>query len=109
MDVHQGQVSEGGAIVYDVDGTKPDPSKVRGNVRLLGIPLRKKAQSLSPNALMRNTVALGAAVRLFDLDFRHVESAFQDIWVDKKPQIGQHNIAAAKLAATPAAETAPSL
>src|SRR2546427_115136 len=105
MDVHQGQVTEGGAIVYDVDGTKPDPKKVRGNVRLLGVPLRKKAQSLSPNALMRNTVALGAAVRLFDLDFRHVESAFKDIWGDKKPEVVQQNIAAAQLCATAVGET----
>src|SRR2546422_115004 len=109
MDVHQGQVTEGGAIVYDVDGTKPDPNKVRGNVRLLGIPLRKKAQSLSPNALMRNSVALGAAVRLFDLDFRHVESAFKDIWGDKKPEIVQQNIAAAKLGATAVEEMGGSL
>ena len=69
MDVHQGDVVEGGAIVYDLDGTKPDPKKLRKNVRLIGIPLRKKAQTLSANALMRNTVALGAVVRLFDLDF----------------------------------------
>jgi len=109
MDVHQGQVTEGGAIVYDIDGTKPDPKKVRENVRLLGIPLRKKAQSLSPNALMRNTVALGAAVRLFDLDFRHVESAFKDIWGDKKPEIVQQNIAAAKLGATAVEEMGGSL
>src|SRR3989475_147317 len=99
MDVHQGQVNEGGAIVYDTDGTKPDPTRLREKVRLLGIPLRKKAQSLSPNALMRNTVALGAAVRLFDMDFRHVESAFKDIWGDKKPEIVQQNIQAAKLGA----------
>ena len=100
MDVHQGDVVEGGAIVFDVDGTKPDPKKLRGNVRLIGIPLRKKAQTLSQNALMRNTVALGAVVRLFDLDFRHVESAFKDIWGDKKPEIVQQNIEAAKLGAT---------
>src|SRR5947199_5745380 len=109
MDVHQGQVTEGGAIVYDVDGTKPDPAKLRGKVRLLGIPLRKRAQSLSPNALMRNTVALGAAVRLFDLDFRHVESAFKDIWGDKKPEIVQQNIQAAKLGAEAVAEMGGSL
>src|SRR3990172_3919141 len=100
MEVHQGDVVEVGAIVFDVDGTKPDPKKLRGNVRLIGIPLRKKAQTLSQNALMRNTVALGAVVRLFDLDFRHVESAFKDIWGDKKPEIVQQNIEAAKLGAT---------
>src|SRR5947208_1132786 len=46
---------------------------------------------------MRNTVALGAAVALFAMDFRHVESAFKDIWGDKKPEIVQQNVAAAKL------------
>ena len=97
MDVHQADVLEGGAIIYDVDSVKPDPTKIRKNVRLIGIPLRKKAQTLSPNALMRNTVALGAAVALFAMDFRHVESAFKDIWGDKKPEIVQQNVAAAKL------------
>ncbi len=97
MDVHQADVIEGGAIIYDVDSVKPDPTKIRKNVRLIGIPLRKKAQTLSPNALMRNTVALGAAVALFAMDFRHVESAFKDIWGDKKPEIVQQNVAAAKL------------
>src|SRR5439155_1029260 len=58
MDVHQADVLEGGAIIYDVDSVKPDPTKIRKNVRLIGISLRKKAQTLSPNALMRNTVAL---------------------------------------------------
>src|SRR5438874_1507906 len=97
MDVHQADVLEGGAIIYDVDSVKPDPTKIRKNVRLIGIPLRKKAQTLSPNALMRNTVALGAAVALFAMDFRHVESAFKDIWGDKKPEIVQQNVAAARL------------
>ena len=109
MDVHQGDVVEGGAIVYDLDGTKPDPKKLRKNVRLIGIPLRKKAQTLSANALMRNTVALGAVVKLFDLDFRHVESAFRDIWGDKKPEIVEQNIQAAKLGAAGVDEAGGSL
>src|SRR5437867_10883231 len=29
MVAHQAQVSEGGAILYDTDGTRPDPTKVR--------------------------------------------------------------------------------
>lgn len=109
MDVHQADVLEGGAIVFDVDGVKPDPTRIRPNVRLIGIPLRKKAQSLSPNALMRNTVALGAAVALFDMDFRHVESAFKDIWGDKKPEVAQQNLQAAKLGAEAVAEMGGSL
>ena len=97
MDVHQGDVLEGGAIVFDSDLVKPDPSKLRKDVRLLGIPLRKMAQTITPTGIVRNTVALGAAVRLCDIDFRHVESAFQDIWGDKKPEVVAHNIQAAKL------------
>jgi len=109
MDVHQADVLEGGAIVFDVDSVKPDPTRIRPNVRLIGIPLRKKAQTLSPNALMRNTVALGAAVALFDMDFRHVESAFKDIWGDKKPEVAQQNLQAAKLGAEAVAEMGGSL
>ena len=99
VDVHQGQIAEGGALVYDSDLTKADPAKVRHGVRLLGMPLRKMAQTITPNALVRNTVALGAAVRLFDMDFRHVESAFRDIWGDKKAEVIQENIRAANLGA----------
>src|SRR5438876_783734 len=40
-----------------------------------------------------------SCAKLFDIDFRHVESAFKDIWGDKKPEIVQQNIAAAKLGA----------
>src|SRR5437773_3605736 len=109
MDVHQADVPEDGAIIYDVDSVKPDPTKIRKNVRLIGIPLRKKAQTLSPNALMRNTVALGAAVQLFDMDFRHVESAFKDIWGDKKPEVAQQNLQAAKLGASAVVEMGGSL
>jgi 2-oxoglutarate ferredoxin oxidoreductase subunit alpha len=109
MDVHQADVLEGGAIIYDSDSVKPDPSKIRKQVRLIGIPLRKRAQTLSPNALMRNTVALGAAVALFDMDFRHVESAFKDIWGDKKPEVAQQNVQAATLGATAVGELGGSL
>jgi len=109
MDVHQADVLEGGAIIYDMDVVKPDPTKIRKSVRLISIPLRKRAQTISPNALMRNTVALGAAVALFDMDFRHVESAFKDIWGDKKPEVAQQNLKAAQLGADAVREMGGSL
>src|SRR2546427_10916375 len=43
MDVYQGQVPEAGAIVYDVDVSKPAARKGHGDVLLLEIPLRTKA------------------------------------------------------------------
>ncbi len=109
MDVHEGEVAEGGAIIFDSDVIRVDGGRLRADVRALGIPLRKMAQAISPNALMRNTVALGAAVRLFDMDFRHVESAFRDIWGHKKPEIVQENIRAARTGATAVDEAGGSL
>ncbi len=109
MDVHQGDVPEGGAIVFDSDLVKPDPAKLRKGVRLLGIRLRKVAQTINPTGIVRNTVALGAAVRLCDMDFRHVESAFQDIWGDKKPQVVEENVRAARLGAEAVEKTGGSL
>src|SRR3990170_865531 len=99
LDVHEGGVAEGGVILYDSEALKVDPSKHRPRVRALGIPLRRLAQTLSPNAVMRNTVALGAAVRLLDLDFRHVETAFKGIWGSKKPEVVAQNVQAARLGA----------
>jgi len=109
LDVHQGEVASGGAIIFDAENTKADPAKSRAGVRHLGIGLRRTAQEFSKNALMRNTVALGAAVALLELDFRHVESAFKDIWGDKKPEIVEQNIGAAKAGAGTVAQQGGSL
>ena len=109
MDVHDRLVTPGGAIIYDPDTVSVDPKVLRETVRAIGIPLRKTAQQISSNALMKNTVALGAAVRLYDMDFRHVESAFKDIWGDKKPEIVEQNIEAARKGAAAVGEAGGSL
>jgi len=99
VDIHQGLVAEGGAAIFDSESARTDPAKARPNVRSLGLPLRRMAQEFSKNALMRNTVALGAAIALFDLSFRHVESAFKDVWGDKKPEVVEQNVGAARAGA----------
>jgi 2-oxoglutarate ferredoxin oxidoreductase subunit alpha len=109
VDVHQDQITEGGALVFDSESAKADPKRVRPEVRLIGLPLRRMAQEFSKNALVRNTVALGAAVALFDLDFRHVESAFREVWGDKKAEVVDQNIRAAKAGAAAVADHAGSL
>src|SRR2546428_7140785 len=43
---------------------------------------------------MKNTVALGAAVRLYDLDLAVVESAFATVWGKKKREIVDGNVRA---------------
>ena len=109
MDVHMGEIAEGGAAIYDSETVHADSSKVRGGVRLLGLPLKKTAQRFSPSSLLRNTVALGVAVRLFNLDPRHIDTAFADMWGDKKPEVVRQNIDASTAGAELVADHGGSL
>src|SRR3989475_4872382 len=94
-DIHAPQVRENGAIIYDSDTIKLDGLRLAEGVRKIGFPLGRLAREFSNNALMKNTVALGAAVRLFDLDLAVVESAFATVWGDKKREIVDANVRAA--------------
>ena len=94
-DIHASQVRERGAVIYDSEAVKLDGIRLAEGVRSIGFPLARIAREYGNNALMKNTVALGAAVRLFDMDMRHVESAFRTIWGDKKEEVVQANVKAA--------------
>src|SRR3989475_9640838 len=94
-DIHAPQVRENGAIIYDSDTIKLDGLRIAEDVRRIGFPLGRTAREYSNNALMKNTVALGAAVRLFDLDLAVVESPFATVWGKKKREIVDANVKAA--------------
>src|SRR3989442_14060780 len=94
-DIHAPQVRENGAIIYDSDTIKLDGLRIAEGVRRIGFPLGRLAREFSNNALMKNTVALGAAVRLYDLDLSVVESAFATVWGQKKRGILDANVEAA--------------
>ncbi len=94
-EIHGPQVREGGAIIYDSDTIKLDGIPVAEGVRRIGFPLARVAKEFSANAQTKNTVALGAAIRLFDIDMTHVESAFRTIWGKKKEEVVQENVRAA--------------
>src|SRR5881296_4494291 len=94
-DIHAPQVREGGAIIFDSDSIKLEGLRIAEDVRRIGFPLSRVAREFSNNALMKNTVALGAAVRLFDMDLATVESAFATVWGRKKREIVDANVKAA--------------
>ncbi len=94
-DIHAPQAQENGAIIYDSDAVKLGGIRLAEGVRKVGFPLARTAREYSNNALMKNTVALGAAVRLFDMDMAVVESAFETVWGDKKRDIIEANVKAA--------------
>src|SRR6266511_2339380 len=94
-DIHAPQVREGGAIIYDSDSIKLDGLRIAEGVRKIGFALSRIAREYSNNALMKNTVALGAAVRLFDMDLEILRSAFATVWGHKKQEIVDANVKAA--------------
>jgi len=62
--LHVSEVGRSGAIIYDNERTKGLPA----DPRLLGIPLQRLAVERAGNAIMTNTVALGAALGLISYD-----------------------------------------
>lgn len=108
-DIHAPMVREGGAIIFDSDTVKVGRDQLSEGIRILGFPLARIARDHGNNPLMKNTVALGAAVRLLDLDLKVVEGAFRTIWGDKKEEVVQGNVRAAKAGYDHAGENGGSL
>ena len=94
-DIHVPQVREGGAVIFDSESVKVERDHLPDAVRVLGFPLARMARQYGNNPLMKNTVALGAAIRLFDMDLKVVEGAFRRIWGNKKEEVVQSNVKAA--------------
>ena len=94
-DIHVPQVREGGAVIFDSESVKVEKDRLPDAVRVLAFPLARMARQYGNNPLMKNTVALGAAIRLFDMDLKVVEGAFRRIWGNKKEEVVQSNVKAA--------------
>ncbi|HKZ23605.1 MAG TPA: 2-oxoacid:acceptor oxidoreductase subunit alpha [Thermoplasmata archaeon] len=94
-DIHVPQVREGGAVIFDSESVKVEKDRLPDAVRVLAFPLARMARQYGNNPLMKNTVALGAAIRLFDMDLKVVEGAFRRIWGNKKEEVVQANVKAA--------------
>src|SRR2546422_2751190 len=89
--LHAPQVREGGAIIYDSDSIKLDGLRIAEGVRKIGFPLARIAREYSNNALMKNTVALGAAVRRFDPDPATADPRVATAWGDQNGLLGDQN------------------
>jgi len=68
--LHQGEVTEGGAIIYDERIEFGEGELSRGDVDRCPAPLSAIVEEIGGTPIMRNTVAIGAAMGLvgFDID-----------------------------------------
>ena len=93
-DIHVPLVTDGGAVLYDGAFVKVEGLKMNPNARKVPLPMRDVAQQLG-EPMMRNVVALGAALALLDIPFAPLEAGIRETFGHKKPEIVDKNLKAA--------------
>lgn len=100
LDLHIGEVSSGGAVIYDRHHPSlrefEAASFGRPDVQWHGLPLGQIALDHQAELLMRNTVALGASFALLSLDPEFPARVIQDLFSGKGEQVVAQNQALLK-------------
>lgn len=84
-------LGKGGVAIYD-SALKQEP---QGEGEFYAMPLGEIAQKFSKNALLKNTVAIGAAMAAINLDVETLAGVIRDQFGDKG-KIAEQNVNAAK-------------
>jgi len=96
--LHKDNLVKGGGIICDPDDVELTPEKLgKTDLRLFPIPLRKivvEELKQPHNVIMRNTVALGAAIAVTNYDFGLLEDILKDTF---KPEVAEINVKAARV------------
>ena len=94
--LHKDKLVPGGGIIYDKDDVTLSPETLkRKDLKLYPVPLKKIViEELKGQPIMRNTVALGAAVALVDYDLTLLEDVLKDTF---KAEVAESNIRAARM------------
>lgn len=96
--LHKDNLVKGGGIICDADDVELTPEKLgKTDLRLFPIPLRKivvEELKQPHNLIMRNTVALGAAIAVTDYYFGLLEEILKDTF---NPDVAEINVKAARV------------
>ena len=97
--LHEAELTEDGAVIYDTDEIELDPGEdlERPDLKLYGLPLEALALKHGGEKLMRNVVGLGAFLALTGYPFEILEEVIGDVFGSKgKGKMVEANRAAAK-------------
>ena len=89
-------IAPGGAILYNSDKIKPNKDKVNGNIILCPLPVGQIIKDIGRNPILQNTVALGALIKLLDLDFENMANVIRDYFGKKKQIAMEVNLQVSK-------------
>lgn len=93
--LHKEKLVPGGGIIYDGEDVDVSAGELgRDDLKLYSVPLRSFVKELDGELIMRNTVALGAAVALLDYDLEILNDVIEDTF---KPKVAESNIKVAKM------------
>ncbi len=93
--LHKNGLVPGGGIMYDEEEVSVSDEELgRDDLKLYSVPLKKVVKELEGPLIMRNTVALGAAVSLVDYDLEILTGLMKDVF---KPKVAELNVKAAKI------------
>ena len=96
IDVHAPLLTKGGRVVYDPEKVKVTEADVPAGVKLCPMPLYELAKQYSPNPIMANTVAVGAAMAFIKAPVEKFKSVLEDQFGHKKADVVEANLKAAE-------------
>ncbi len=96
VNLHNHEVVEGGAIVFDNESFQVAATDFPKSVNLFPVPLMKLTKDHGGDVLMRNTVALGATLALVGYDFSQLENVIADQFGRKGEEVVSKNVKLAR-------------
>lgn len=96
--LHVGELTHGGAIIYDPKDFEPTAEELGGrdDICLVPVPLTQLVQDVGGVKIMRNVAALGAALGHLEFPLDGLLDAIRQQFAHKKPEIAEQNIAVAQ-------------
>ncbi len=93
--LHKDELVPGGGIVYDGEEIALSNEELsRDDLKLYSVPLKRIVKELKGALIIRNTVALGAAMGLLSYDLEILNGIIRDAF---KPKVAELNVKAAKM------------
>jgi 2-oxoglutarate ferredoxin oxidoreductase subunit alpha len=97
IQLHEKQISSGGAMIYDSDQVTEREITPLEDVLLFPIPLSSITKQMDGPAILRNMVALGASAFVLGMSFKMLQEGIRDAFQSKGDQIVEQNAKAAQV------------
>lgn len=104
VEVHAPLLTKGGVVIYDPAKVKIQESDIPEGVRACPMPLYELAKEFSPNPIMANTVAVGAAMQFIKAPVDKFKNVLEDQFGHKRADVVDANLKAAEAGIRYAAE-----